>query len=58
MLSTATPSRRARSIQAPGEVVHGDRMATVIDPFGNQWTVASRIEQISVKELHRRLANA
>jgi PhnB protein len=46
----------ARSIQAPGDVVHGDRMATVIDPFGNQWTVASRIEQISVEELHRRLA--
>lgn len=31
-------------------------MATVIDPFGNQWTIASRIEQISVEELHRRLA--
>ena len=46
----------ARSIQEPAEVVHGDRMATVIDPFGNQWTVASRIEQISVEELHRRLA--
>jgi uncharacterized glyoxalase superfamily protein PhnB len=46
----------ARSVQEPGDVVHGDRMATVIDPFGNQWTVASRIEQISVEELHRRLA--
>jgi PhnB protein len=46
----------ARSVQKPGDVVHGDRMATVIDPFGNQWTVASRIEQISVEELHRRLA--
>ena len=46
----------ARSVQEPAEVVHGDRMATVIDPFGNQWTVASRLEQISVEELHRRLA--
>lgn len=46
----------ARSVQEPSEVVHGDRMATVIDPFGNQWTIASRIEQISVHELHRRLA--
>jgi len=45
----------ARSVQEPGDAVHGDRMATVIDPFGNQWTVASRIEQISVEELHRRL---
>jgi PhnB protein len=46
----------AQSVQEPGEAVHGDRMATVIDPFGNQWTVASRIEQVSVEELHRRLA--
>jgi PhnB protein len=45
----------ARSVQEPGDVVHGDRMATLIDPFGNQWTIASRIEQISVEELHRRL---
>jgi uncharacterized glyoxalase superfamily protein PhnB len=49
-------SAGARSIQEPTDVVQGDRMATVIDPFGNQWTVASRLEQISVEELHRRLA--
>jgi uncharacterized glyoxalase superfamily protein PhnB len=48
----------ARSLQEPTDVVHGDRMATVIDPFGNQWTIASRIEQISVEELHRRLAKS
>lgn len=47
----------ARSVQEPTPAVHGDRMATVIDPFGNQWTIASRIEQISVEELHRRLAD-
>ena len=48
----------ARSVQEPTGAVQGDRMATVIDPFGNQWTVASRIEQISVEELHRRLAGS
>jgi PhnB protein len=48
----------ARSVEKPGDVVHGDRMATVIDPFGNQWTVASRIEQISVEEIHWRLAKS
>jgi uncharacterized glyoxalase superfamily protein PhnB len=47
----------ARSVQQPTRVVHGDRMATIIDPFGNQWTIATRIEQISVVELHRRLAD-
>jgi PhnB protein len=48
----------ARSLQEPTDVIHGDRMATVMDPFGNQWTIASRIEQISVEELHRRLAKS
>jgi uncharacterized glyoxalase superfamily protein PhnB len=51
-------SAGAQSVQEPNDVVHGDRMATVIDPFGNQWTIASRIEQISVEELHRRLAGS
>lgn len=44
------------SIQKPVEAIHGDRMGTIIDPFGNQWTIASRAEQISVDELHSRLA--
>jgi PhnB protein len=47
----------ARSVQQPTRAVHGDRMATIIDPFGNQWTIATRIEQISVEELHQRLAD-
>lgn len=46
----------ARSVQEPTDAVHGDRMATVIVPLGNQWTVATRTEQIAVEELHRRLA--
>lgn len=46
----------ARSVQEPTLAVHGDRMATIMDSFGNQWTIASRMENISVEELHRRLA--
>jgi len=42
----------ARSVQEPTRAIHGDRMATIIDPFGNQWTIATRIEQISIEELH------
>lgn len=48
----------ARSIQEPTASVHGDRVGTVIDQFDNQWTIASRMEQISVEELHRRLAGS
>ncbi len=46
----------ARSVQEPTTAIQGDRMATVIDPFDNQWTIASRLEQISAEELHRRLS--
>jgi len=46
----------ARPIQEPLEAVHGDRMGTIIDPFDNQWTIATRMEQISIGELHQRLA--
>jgi PhnB protein len=46
----------ARLVQEPTRAVHGDRMATVIDAFGNQWTIATRLERISVEELHRRLS--
>lgn len=45
----------AQGIEEPMEAVHGDRMATVLDPLGNQWTLASRVETISVEELHQRL---
>jgi PhnB protein len=48
----------ARSVQEPTRAIHGDRMATIIDPFGNLWTIATRIEQISVEELHRRIADS
>ena len=37
----------ARSIQAPTDAVHGDRMATMADEFGNEWTIATSIERIS-----------
>lgn len=47
----------ARSIQGPTRAVHGDLMATVIDAFGNQWTIASRLENISAEELRRRIAD-
>ena len=41
----------AKLLDRPGHA----RRRTLIDPFGNQWTIGSRIEQISVAELHRRL---
>jgi len=44
----------ARSVQEPTRAVHGDRMATVIDPFGNQWSMATHKEDVSPAEMAQR----
>lgn len=33
---------------------YGDRSGTVVDPFGQQWTIASNREQVSPAEMQRR----
>jgi PhnB protein len=35
---------------------YGDRSGQVIDPFGFTWTLAARIEDLSVEEMHARFA--
>lgn len=34
---------------------YGDRAATIVDPFGNQWWLATHIEDVSQEEVERRL---
>jgi len=34
----------------------GDRMGTVIDPFGHKWSLATHVEDVSPDELKRRMA--
>ncbi len=44
-------------IQRPlADQFYGDRSATLIDPFGHQWTVATHIEDVAPDEIDRRLA--
>jgi PhnB protein len=33
---------------------YGDRVGDLVDPFGHQWTLASRIEDVSADEVRRR----
>ena len=33
----------------------GDRMGTVVDPFGHRWTLATHIEDVSEEEMQRRM---
>jgi PhnB protein len=35
----------------------GDRMGTLIDPFGHRWSLATRVEHVSGDELHKRAAS-
>ncbi len=46
----------ATSVAEPADQFYGDRIARVLDPAGNTWSIASHIEEVSVDELMRRMA--
>ncbi|MGI9102406.1 MAG: VOC family protein [Terriglobales bacterium] len=35
---------------------YGDRSATIYDPFGHQWTIATHVEDVTPEEMKRRMA--
>ena len=43
-----------KSLRKPANQFYGDRSAGVLDPAGNQWWIASRVEEVSPEELSRR----
>jgi PhnB protein len=42
----------------PEDQFWGDRMGTLVDPFGHRWSLATHIEDVSDEELQRRMAAA
>jgi len=53
----------ARAVAAGARIVspvatqfYGDRTGRLADPFGHLWTITTRVEEMSVDEMHRRLA--
>jgi PhnB protein len=44
------------SVREPTTEFYGDRMAGVDDPFGNQWWIATHVEDVSSEEMQRRSA--
>jgi PhnB protein len=42
----------------PEDQFWGDRMGTLLDPFGHRWTLATHIEDVSEEEMQRRMAEA
>ena len=48
----------AAGVEAPADAFYGDRVATVHDPFGHRWNIATHIEDVSPEEMGRRAAEA
>ena len=46
----------ATSVREPVNQFYGDRNATVRDPAGNQWLIATHVEDVSTEEMQRRMA--
>lgn len=47
----------ARSERPPQDQFYGDRTSTLVDPFGHRWFISTHIEDVSPKELKRRMQN-
>jgi PhnB protein len=46
----------ATVIEEPQDMFYGDRRATVKDPFGNIWQIATHKEDLSLDEIRKRAA--
>ena len=41
--------------RAPEDQFWGDRMGTLVDPFGHRWSIATHIEDLTEEETQRRM---
>jgi PhnB protein len=48
----------AKSEREPADQFYGDRSAGVSDPAGNQWWIATHVEDVAPEEMARRAAQA
>jgi PhnB protein len=48
----------AKEERPPADQFWGDRMGTLLDPFGHRWTLATHVEDVSEEEMQRRMAAA
>jgi len=48
----------ATSVTEPANMFWGDRMAQVNDMFGNQWSIATHVEDVPPQEMEKRAAAA
>ena len=45
----------ASSVAEPEDMFWGDRFASILDPFGHSWTIATHVEDVEPAEMHRRI---
>jgi PhnB protein len=48
----------AQAVSEPEFHFYGDRVATIDDPFGHRWNVATHVEDVSPEDMERRAAEA
>ena len=48
----------AKEERPPADQFWGDRMGTLLDPFGHRWTIATHIEDVADDEMKRRAEEA
>ena len=46
----------AASVAEPADQFYGDRLARVTDPFGNQWSISTHIENLTPEQVAQRVA--
>src|SRR4051812_29680590 len=52
-----TAAAAGATIKSPAEdKFYGDRLGSLLDPFGHTWHIATRIEDVPLEEIERRLA--
>jgi PhnB protein len=48
----------AQAVSEPEYHFYGDRVATIDDPFGHRWSLATHVEDVPPDELERRSAES
>jgi PhnB protein len=49
-------SAGAKSTRAVEDQFYGDRLGTLVDPFGHVWSISTHKEDVSEQEMQRRMA--
>ena len=53
---TRCTSNKFTSLMKPADMPWGDRYARVQDPWGHRWSLSTKFEEVSEKEIERRLS--